>query len=215
MRSIQSLTIQSYPASEPVSLSDMKLFLKRDDTDDDSYISALITCARQRAESYVNRCLVTTTFDMRLDGFPNNQALLSNRAFFGQLAPDGSLYIPRPPLQSVSYIQYLDTNNVQQTLDPSQYVVDIYREPARVALAPGVTAWPDTYETVNAVTVRFIAGYDGVTRICPQTILQAIRMMVGAFYEERTPVQHALSRDLPKIVRAEGLLWNDKVVEFR
>ena len=58
-------------ASEPITLTEAKNFLRVDGTDDDTLISALISAAREMCESYCRRILVTTTIDEYFDGFPN------------------------------------------------------------------------------------------------------------------------------------------------
>ena len=57
-------------ASEPITLTEAKNFLRVDGSDDDTLISALISAAREMCESYCRRILVTTTIVEYFDGFP-------------------------------------------------------------------------------------------------------------------------------------------------
>lgn len=110
-------------------------------TTSDPLLSRLITGARTAAERITRRALVTQTWDMYLDQFPAWE-----------------MGIPKPPLQSVTSITYVDTDGTTQTLAADQYRVDLKSEPARITPAFGVV-WPTTRWQTNAVTVRFVCGY--------------------------------------------------------
>jgi uncharacterized phiE125 gp8 family phage protein len=80
----RSLTRQTQPAVEPVTLSEAKAHLRVDTTADDAYIGSLISAAREWCEQHLDRTLVHTQWVMRFDSFP----------------PDGTMDIelPRPPM---------------------------------------------------------------------------------------------------------------------
>ena len=160
-----SLKLVTAPTEEPVSLADAKLHLRVDGTTDDTLITALIVAARKWAEEYTGRQFVTATWDWFLDGF----------------CP--SFSVPLPPLQSVTSIKYLDTTGTEQTLASSTYRVDAVSEPGRIALDYG-KSWPSTHPVINAVTVRFVAGY-GAAAAVPEPIRQAILILIGELYEQR------------------------------
>ncbi len=159
------------PTIEPVSLAEAKAHMRVDFSDDDDLITALVVAARQQAENHTNRVLLTQTWDWTLDRFP------CTRTF----------EVPRPPLQSVSSITYKDTNGDEQTFSSSKYLVDTGSERGRISLADG-ESWPATKAEINAVTIRFIAGYGDTAATVPQQIRQAILMMVGHLYEHRESV---------------------------
>ena len=58
------------PYAEPVHLDDAKLHLRVEVTDDDALIRTLIVAARNHAEIFTGRALVTQTWDLKLDAFP-------------------------------------------------------------------------------------------------------------------------------------------------
>jgi hypothetical protein len=71
--------------------------------------------------------LITQTFEYTLDGFPANPSLIYSASVID---------LPRPPLQSVEFIQYIDTAGNVQTLASEDYVADASSsEIGRVALA--------------------------------------------------------------------------------
>ena len=160
-----SIKLISGPSSEPIMLNEAKLHLRVDVTDDDTLITGLIVAARQSAEQITGRALMQQTWELALDRF------------------ECEIRLQMPPLQSVTSIKYLDQDGVQQTLSTSDYLVDDYREPARIVPAYG-KCWPSTRCQANAVLVRFIAGYANAG-VVPQEIKQWMLLMIGSMYENR------------------------------
>lgn len=176
------------PDVEPVSLTEAKEHLRVDTTADDTYISACIVAARQSAEDFLGRQLITATWVYKLDAFPATR-----------YGADAVLYLPRPPVQSVTSVQYVDTAGATQTLSASLYQTDLSAEPARIAPARNQT-WPTTdTDTLAAVTITYVAGYGDAASDVPQAIRQAILLTLGHFYENREDVVvGATANQVPK-----------------
>lgn len=153
------------PTVLPVTLTDAKTHLRVVDTDDDAYIDGLIVAATERAESFTERPFITQTWAAHLDRFPGYVVRL-----------------PLPPLQSITSITYHDTADAEQTLVASDYYVDNKSNPARVI---PVDSWPATYARPNAVTITMVVGYGVAPVDVPQTIRQAILLMIGDMFENR------------------------------
>jgi uncharacterized phiE125 gp8 family phage protein len=183
------------PASEPLSLSEVKLSLKVDNSADDTLISSIITAARRYCEFYTRRQFVTATWEIYLNEFPDIS----------------EIEIPKPPLQSVGFVKYYDTAStpVLQTWTASgNYEVDIKATPGRLLLIDGI-CWPDTNHQANAVTIRFDAGY-GVAAAVPDDIKTAMRLLMGHWYENREDVvTGAVPMKLQRSV--DALLWMNRV----
>jgi uncharacterized phiE125 gp8 family phage protein len=176
-----SLTLQTAPATEPITTAEAKTHLRVDGTDDDTYIDTLVASARRWVEDYTGRALVTQTWDWKFDHFP-----VSNRAY---------LWLPKGPVSAITSITYLDTDGASQTMTSSDYVLDGDHLPPRVALAPSAD-WPDTEaDRINTVTVRFVAGYGAASSV-PDDIKHAVKLLVGQLYAHREPevVGHTVSR---------------------
>ena len=71
--------------TEPITINELKLYLKIDYTTDDTLLTELITAARQQAEEFCNRSFIAQTIDyyetdysspVRLP-FPNHSAIIS------------------------------------------------------------------------------------------------------------------------------------------
>ena len=162
-----ALTRVTAPAEEPVALESAKRHLGVDLTADDDMIGRLVAAARLQAESYLGRALITQVWDLHLDRFPV-----------------WTIDLPRPPLQSIESVSYVDADGATRTLPAERYQVDTASAPGRITPAYGQT-WPATRAVANAVTVRFKAGYgDGATDV-PEDIRQALLLLVGSFYEHR------------------------------
>lgn len=167
---MSALKLFAAPASEPLTLSDTKNFLKVEHTTDDSLITMLISGARIAAEGITNRALITQTWDFYIDQFPPWEQ-----------------YIPFPSLQSITSIKYYDTDGALQTLASNQYRADLVSEPARVEPAFGLI-WPITRWQSNAVVIRFVCGY-GAAADVPAGILNWMLMRIRTMYDNRAQIE--------------------------
>ena len=225
------------PAKEPVTLTEAKAHLRieQEIDDEDDYVTALITAAREQVEIYCNRALITQTVQLKTDRFPGFGA--GDRQFapyadFGIPSPGygspgynemffraGIFLLPLPPTQSVASVKYLDRDGVLQTIDPSEYVLDEFNEPARLAPMPGFT-WPLSRVAVlgpviNAVTVEFKAGYGDTADTVPETLKLAMKIIIGHLYENREAVltgTRAQAIEIPFSARA--LMQSKRVFSF-
>ena len=176
------LSLHTAPAIEPVTLSEVKDYLRIDDGDSDVVISDLIVAARMYAETYTRRPFITQTWRLTLDTFPYSEYGMSQGQFYSQKYPGGAILLPLPPVQSLTSITYLDTLNATTTFSSANYQTDFRSEPCRVATIQGVS-WPATYTAMNAVTLIFVCGYGSTPESVPQGIRAAIRMLVSAWYD--------------------------------
>jgi len=190
------LKLVSLPAVEPVTLAEAKAQLRLDTDADDAYVSALIVVARERVELFLRRALITQTFEYTIDQFPANKYLIYTTSFID---------LPRPPLQSVEWIKYIDTAGNQQTLPPDNYVVDASsNEMGRVALAWN-QFWPITRWSINSVLIRFTAGYGDAAQDVPQSIRHGILIELSNLYENREDV--VIGQTTNMLPLSERLLW--------
>lgn len=194
-----SLRLITGPAAEPVLLSEAKHHLRVDISTDDTYIEALIKVARETCETITRRALMTQTWDLVLDEFPEQDWIS----------------LPIPPLQSVTSISYTTEAGVTSTVSSSTYIIDTYSEPGRLRLKSGY-AWPgDTLRELAGVTIRFVAGY-GLTRTSvPESIRQAMLLLMGHYYENREQVVIGQGISIQKLPQGfESLLWPYRLVSF-
>lgn len=166
-------------------------------TTGDPELTALIKAARVAAEGYTRRALVTQTWDLKLDRFPC-----------------WTINVPKPVLQSVVSITYVDTDGVTQTLDPSQYLVDTSSTPARITPVFG-GIWPVTRWQNNAVTVRFVAGY-GLAAAVPDGIKAWMIIRIKHLFDNPDAVVMGSRNQVAEMPRAlvDGLLDEYTVPDF-
>ena len=179
------------PATEPITYDEAKLHLRVDTDDEINSIERLIVSARQQAEHETKRALITRTLELGLDCWP------------------ARIELPHPPLASVTSIKYVDTAGTLQTLDPSDYLVDSYSEPARIVPAYG-KVWPLIRHQPNAIVVRYVAGYGAASDV-PTAIKNWMLLKIGTMYKMRSDVMAGQISALP---HADAMLDGYRFVEF-
>lgn len=156
------------PVAEPLELAQALAHLRVDDTESNNYITALIAVARQTAEDRTERTLMPSTWTLRLPTFPT--------------ADGGSIELLRPPIVSISSLQYLDAAGTLQTVSPSTYFLDTQSQPGR--LLPLAGSWPATAVHPQAVTVVYTAGYASAADV-PNPIKQWMLLAIGDMFGTR------------------------------
>jgi len=176
------LVLKTGPATTAISLAEAKAFLRVDSDydDDDSYITSLIGVATNVVEQFTRRRLITQTYNIYYDEFPPFMDLQ-----VGNVA-------------SVTHVKYYDTDNTLQTLDTSEYDVDIRVKPGRIYQAEDGN-FPDTYERANSVEVEFVVG--SAASDVEDAIKQAMYIVIGRYYENRQDVvTGTIASELPLMV---------------
>lgn len=186
----RSLTRYTAPAVEPVTLSEAKVQCRVDTSDEDSYISALITASREYVEETLDISIISQTWEARYDVFPLWEIIL-----------------PRPPMASgtVTVIYRDEAGNNQTITSASAFQADHRVTPGRIyPLYEGV--WPAVRGDENSVTVRWPAGYGASGSSAPAIVKQLILLQVAHLFEMRQPVVSGYSQVLPVPYTFETLL---------
>jgi uncharacterized phiE125 gp8 family phage protein len=191
------LTLVTPPAVEPLSLDAAKLHLRQGDiVDEDSLIDTLIRAARQYVETFTRRALITQTWDWQMDAFPCDDACLD---------------LPLANTTAVTSITYVDTAGATQTWSSSLYQTDLPSGPKaqRGRIAPAYAQfYPLTRSQLNAVTVRFVAGYGAAGSFVPESILAGIKLLVGHWFVNREAVVVGIGVGTVAVPSSiDALLW--------
>ena len=162
---------------EPVSLQQAKAHCLVQADDQDSLLLLYISAARRFCEEVTGRAFLTQTWLLSRDSFP---APFSGRCPFG--SPE--IMLPRPRVQEIVSIEYLDGSGTRQTLPSLNYLLDAGSEPGVLMPAPG-RFWPYTPRVSGAVQVTYTAGYGDSPQDVPADLQLAILMLVAHWYENR------------------------------
>ena len=175
------LTVVTAPATEPITLAEIKLHSRIDTDDDDTLINALITAARQQLEQMANTRLITQTLALSIDSLPEA----------------GILYLDGP-VQSVTTFEYYDLDGNLQEWNNTLYQLDTTANPAR--LMPIYDEdYPDILDDYNSIIVTYVAGYGNAAAV-PAILKQALKMLVAHWYNQRETVGEVQGYEVPYAV---------------
>lgn len=154
------------PAAEPMTTADAKTHLKIDGSDEDTYIDGLIKAARQMAEEETNRSFITQTWKLYFDDWP-----------------EGDLMLPRGIVQSVTSVQYYDSNGSLQAVSSDDYNVSLEDDIGRIRTKD---VWPTVNtDHANSIVVEYVAGYGNASTDIPEGLIQAIKIIVADLHNFR------------------------------
>jgi uncharacterized phiE125 gp8 family phage protein len=137
------------------------------DATNDTDIAAFGAAAEDAIEHELSRALLQQTWVLKLDRFPSC----------------GEIRLPRPPLQSISSITYLDQGGSPVTLATDQYTADTSIEPGRI-LRPYGVVWPITRTIPNAVTITYVVGAATAGAV-PAALKTAVKLLTAELYANR------------------------------
>jgi uncharacterized phiE125 gp8 family phage protein len=129
----------------------------------------LIQATREETEGYLNRQLLSATWELYLDAWPC----------------DGVIELPRAPLASVTSVEYR-TEAAWQTFSAANYEVQRAGhqfDPGRIVLLDEAM-WPTIDDEGGSVRVTFVAGY-GTAEQVPARIRRAMLLQVAESFERR------------------------------
>lgn len=148
-----------------LSVDDAKLQARIDDSVLDTRLQAYILAATEMAEQHLGRAIMPQTWELTLDAFPD------------------AFELTRVPVSAVSSVKYYDLDGVQQTLSSSLYTFDSADDYGSAYVVPAYgTTWPSTKDQINAVAVRYVAGYAAAANV-PPAITAWIALMVAAMVD--------------------------------
>lgn len=165
------LTLITPPEDEPLTLIEVKQHLGVEHDEQDTLIGLYLAAARQWIDgpSWLGgRTLMPQTWELVLDAFPTHEIAL-----------------PLTPVQSITSITYDDADGNSMLVDGDEYYLDKDSNPAW--LVPLTDGWPTTLDAVNAVRIRFVAGYADAAAV-PAPIKAALLLLVGHLFSNREEV---------------------------
>lgn len=154
------------PLIEPVTLADIKGYLRLDGNDEDRLLHSLITAARLMVEAESGRCLIGQTWRLVLDRWP-----------WG-----GTIRLPLSPVMAMAGARVFDGNGAAADVAAASLRLDARADPARILVAG---AAPQPGRASGGIEIDVRAGYgEGVADV-PAPLRQAVRAIVARWFELR------------------------------
>lgn len=195
----KSWYVSSEPDDEPVYVTDVKSHARIDISDDDFYISTLITAARKHIERMLNLAFITQTQVHYFERFPED---------------DAPIVLGVHPVQSITSIAYVDENGASQTWGASNYQSDLRRTPPVIRPAYNVS-YPSTRDdTLQAVTVTLSCGFGADGDYVPADLKLALLQTVAHWYERRESVEMAIGGMLVEVPRLTRFILQPYKLRF-
>lgn len=182
------------PVELAVALADARkqCEIGQSDTTHDSHLTRLIRAATADVERYTRRALVTQTWRLSLNDWPCDSTHYRRYAGYS-----GRILLPRPPLQSVTSITYVNDAGTVETIDPSAYQVAVDASPAYVEPAYG-EVWPTVRpETVETIKVTYVAGFGADESEIPEQYKGLVCELVAFRFMNRGDAE----TDIPKHIK--------------
>lgn len=187
------LQLITAPAAEPITTTEVKTWARIDISDDDALVTALIKAARSFAETKLRRSLITQTWRLTIDAFPNPSVMVAPYSEPYSWPPN-AIVLERPPVQSITSIKYLALDGTTKTLTAGTDYVDLTAggarqdDPVRIT-PPFGKVWPaDVMPQIGAVQVTYVTGWGADSINIPADILTWLKMRCATLYENREEV---------------------------
>ncbi len=156
------------PSAEPITLAEAKTQMRVEHSDDDTIIARFIDVAIAFVDvnGALGKAMITQTWG---EWLPSNLSTVT---------------LTLGPVQSVAAIKYYDANNSLQTDTLSNYLV--LGTPSFTTIRPKAGFnWPVTFARDDAIKIEYVIGYGDASSSVPQTIRQALLLLVAHMYENR------------------------------
>ena len=175
------MVMTAAPALEPVTLAEAKAQLRIEGSAEDAFISSLIVTSRVQIEAALGLALISQTWRLTLDDWP-----------------DGVIELSMRPVQSVHSIEVANGSGGATALAPAGYHVDGRALPPRIILA--IDAPPAPEQSAEGIAITFTAGFGPLAADVPAPIRQALLLLVAHWFENREPCTGAASQRTPDAI---------------
>ena len=153
------------PAVEPVTVSEMRGFLRLDDGTEDALVAALIRAAWLQVEASAGRVLLSSRWRLLLDRWP---------AF-------GIVALPIGPVLAIEAVRVTDGGGTAVPVPPALYDL-VPGDPARLVVDAGR---PEPAPLLAGIAIDLRAGYGAAPADVPAPLIQAVRLLVARSFEHR------------------------------
>ncbi len=159
-----TLVISQSPDLEPVTLDDVKAYLRIDHESEDELLNGLVTTAREYLEAQTQLALITQTWRLCLDDWPTDHVVKLHKS----------------PVQIVDQIEQFDEHGDAFIISVSDMILDGNAYPARLY----THQQSDPERAINGIEITFTAGFGSPSDV-PDMIKRAILIHIAHMYEFR------------------------------
>jgi uncharacterized phiE125 gp8 family phage protein len=158
------------PAEEPVSLAEARAFLRLDTEAEDGLVSTLVAAARLHVESVTGRALVSQSWRLVLDAWPEG----------------GVVTLPVSPLVSLTAITAFDEDGDDHLVPLAQFEAPTAVTPARLILPRTVDGMPALRQRFG-IEIDYVAGFGAAIDV-PSDLKRGVLALVAHWFEHRDAV---------------------------
>lgn len=190
--------VSTKPTVEPVTVEELKAYLKVRHQLEDTLVQDAIQAARSHAEAFTRRSIPAQVLEVFLDVWPG----------------DGVVYLPRPPCRGLTSVEVLPAaGGAYAAAVVSDFILDAVDEdqPATVRLKAGGTL-PAYRDEPNAIKLTVAAGY-ATPADEPPDIRSAVRLLAGHLFKNRMPLSEG-AQPAKLAFSVDALLWPWRVLRF-
>lgn len=153
---------------EPITVEELKLFARIDNSDEDTLLEGFIVATRQAAEQYLNRALLCRKIRLVYD------------EWFCR-----TIELPSPPLISIDGVYTVDEDGVTTEYSSDNYYIVTEHLPGQLVIKRSATMPINTTRDTGGYRVEYFAGYGELATDVPQQIREALKLWATALYENR------------------------------
>ena len=187
------IKLKTPPTSYPVTLEEIKNFLRIDSLDsdcastsDDVYLTSLIKAATEYCESYQNIAYLTQTWVIYMETLPCR------------------LTLPKGNIQSIDGVTYKTKAGVETSYTGYYYNIDT----GKMYFEDSIS---DELYPVEPIKIEYTCGYVSADEL-PERVIQAVKFLVSHWYENRVPIDETRTEAKEIVFTLSALLNMDKRV---
>jgi uncharacterized phiE125 gp8 family phage protein len=153
------------PASEPLSIDEVKTWLKIDGGDEDLLIAGLISSARLSIEAITGLLLFEQTWRYRIEVNSTSR----------------SIKLPHRPINTLIAAQRLDVGNNRKPIPLDGIVIDKSR-PGMITIADKILL---ALTPGDQLEIDFLMGFGRSSTVIAAPLLTAMRLLISFWHERR------------------------------
>ncbi len=158
------------PASEPISVEEVKEYARIDGSEEDNLLTSLIESCRIKIENFLGKALINRTIELTFDNWNSHD-----------------IFLPQPPLVSITSVVTLDEDDTETTYAATNYYIRTESIPGQLIVKKDSLLPTNIERYIGGFKITYIAGYGTNPEQMPAPIRKALKEFVTEIYEKRIP----------------------------